>query len=769
MSAVAEPRAVAGSGAGSVEARALLGRVLARWRLGVLARALLLAPAVALLAALALVAVDLLAPLPATARESLRWLPPLLAAGVLGRAAWRIHRRPDDRRIALLVEERTPALGNRLATLLDLDAAPADEATDDVVLRAFRADAAARVRQVDPRAVVPLRLRRLATILGAAALAAAAFALAFPGAAREAWARWSAPVDAYPSAWEEARAEVVPTVAPPPVPGFDELRWRVRPPAYTGLPEREVRGADGLTLLPGTRVTVRSRFPDRWSAVRAALVGGGALPVRRDGGEWSAAWTQGDARGVTLEAVAGGEVVDRRVVPVTVREDRPPDIALREPAGDMVLASASGRIPVRATASDDFGVADLRLTWIRTRGSGESFAFEEGEWAWSRVARSGSGVTGEHTLDLASLDLRPGDVVHLRAVARDRNDVTGPGESVSQTRVIRIARPEEMDQVTDIVGIPPEVEANPVLSQRMLILMTERLRDRAPRIGRAATLREGQEIGAEQGRLRGRVGEQVFTRSTGGLQPDDMQVGFQELAGVHAHEGEAEHAEAEARTPEQVLEEASEATGRGTLDEVSHRHDEAPIIAVNQRLVTIFNAMWSAERELNQGEPAAALPHQYEALRLIKEAQEGERRYVRGTVRVDAVDVAGARGTGKLEEADPRVRAAGPAAPSLLPLSAATDAAAERLRTRPAREAALELSTLAERALSSPGADPRAAPLLARAAEAARRGRGAEARDLLLRARALLAPGTRAGAAPSLPATGDPAAAEYFRRLGGGR
>lgn len=759
MSTAAEPRPVAP--AGDPAARVLVGRVRALWRRAVLAHALVLGPGLAVTVALLLVFLDLLAPLPADARLALRWVPPVLLAAVAGRALRRVARPPDDRRLALLAQERVPALENRLATLLELEGSP----SEGPVLRAFRADAAARLARVDARAVAPLRLRGPAALLGASLLVLLAFALAFPGAAAEAWERWRAPVDAYESAWTEARAEVIPAVPSPPVPGFDELRWRIRPPAYTGLPERELRGAEGVALLPGSRVSLRSRFPDRWSAVRAELVGGGTLPVRRSGGEWSVAWTQAGARGLTVEAVAGGAVVDRRVVPVTQRADEPPEIALREPAEDLVLASGTGRIPVRAMASDDYGVGDFRLTWIRSRGSGELFSFEEGEWSWGRVARSGKAVSGEYLLDLGALGLRPGDMIHLRAVARDRNDVTGPGESVSQTRVIRIARPDEVDQVNTVVGIPPDMERNPVLSQRMLILMTERLRDRAPRLARREVLEESQEIAQEQGRLRDRVGEQIFTRSTGGLQSPEAHVGFQEESGVHAHEGEEE-----AHSPEEVLEEASRATGRGTMDEIAHRHDEAPVIGVDRRLLTIYNAMYAAERELNQGDPAASLPHQHEALKLVKEAQEGERRFVRGTVRVDPVDVPGARGTGELDEAAPEGRRAGPAAPSLLPLLAELDRAAERLGGRPTREAALELSALAERALSAEGADPRAAPLLARAAEVAGRGRGAEARGLLLRARGLLAPSTGSGAAPPLPSTADPAAAEYFRRLGtGGR
>ncbi|HEX2091250.1 MAG TPA: hypothetical protein VHG28_02565, partial [Longimicrobiaceae bacterium] len=58
--------------------------------------------------------------------------------------------------------------------------------------------------------------------------------------------------------------------------------------------------------------------------------------------------------------------------------------------------------------------------------------------------------------------------------------------------------------------------------------------------------------------------------------------------------------------------------------------------------------------------------------------------------------------------------------------------------------------------------------LLARAAEAAGRGRMGEAGTLLLRARGVLSPGGSVRAASPLPSTADPAAAEYFRRLGAG-
>lgn len=739
--------------------RGLLQRLRGRWRRVFVVRGMLAAAALLLGSALLLLAADLLVPLSAGARTILRLLPLLLAAGTLGVTAYRLLRPPSDRRLALLAEERTPTLGNRLTTVLDLD-----EAGDEsVVRRAFLRDIAARLARVEPSTVVPVRLRGEAAALVFSLLLLLAFALVFPAQAREAWKRWSEPRDAYAGSWREARARVLPAVREPPVPGFDELRWRVTPPAYSGLPTVHGRGDDALSALPGSRVRLWSRYAPRWSAVRAARVGGSAIPVGRRDGEWVAEWTvDADDRGVTVEAAAGDSVVDRRVVPVLVLDDRPPDVTLSAPERDLVLPSAHGRLAVRAAATDDYGVAELRLTWIRSRGSGEMFEFAEGEWPWAAVRRSGRGIEGEHVVDLATLDLQPGDVIHLRAVARDRNDVTGPGESVSRTRIIRIARENELDQVDAVLSLPPEMPKDPVLSQRMLVLLTERLRDRASSLARAALVEESGHLGHEQGRLRERVGEQIFTRNTAAVQGPDAQVVFEDQEGVGSHAHGAERVGSES-----VLERASEATGQGTMDEVVHRHDESAIIDVNRDLLALYNLMWAAERELNQGAPAASLPHQHRALELIQRLRTAERVFARGQVRVDPVDVAAARGEGKVDEAAPVVRSRSAALASAAPLLAELDRAMARLAAGDGRDAALGLSTLAARALGDSVADRQAATLLSRAASAAAQGRVDEARELARRARSRLAR-SASGSMPPLPSTADPAAAEYFRRLGRG-
>lgn len=742
----------------------LIAGVRAAWRRSVLLRALAWAPALFAATAVLLVLIDLVVPLRAVLRETLRWIPLLLGGGFLAFSIDRIVRPPAPRRFALLAEERIPALQNRLLTAFDL----ADGVPEGVVGRAFVAEAERRMRDVGVQGVAPAHVRLPSMILGGSLAVAAIFALAFPSAAAEAWTRWMDPADAYASRWQEVRAETLPNVEAPPVPLFDELRWTVQPPAYAGIAAQDGRGDDPISALPGSLIRIRSRFPDRWDGVRAGAIGGAALPVRRAGGEWIVEYRMPpDARGLSLEAMADGGVVDRRIVPLAPLPDQPPDVQLLEPREDMVLASGAGRITLRATAADDYGIGAFGVHWTHSRGSGESYEFVEGDWAFSRVSRNGNASTGELVVDLGTLKLQPGDIMHIRAVARDRNNVTGPGESVSRTRIIRVARPEEMDQITTDVGMPPELPKDPVMSQRMIILMTERLIRERPRLSRQELLSRSSDIAVHQSRLREIVGEQVYIREAdAAIQQGEQDFSYLEKGGTgaaHHDEGGAE--EKGPRTPEEVLQEADEATGIGSIEEFEHRHDESAILDVNRDLMRLHNLMWNSQQELNLAKPDTALPYQYEALKIIQQLNQAERTYPRGDVRVDPINASEARGQGKMDDVAPAARSTGPALASLLPLLAELDRVSAGVGRKPGRASSLEISNLAARVLGEPSADREAAGFISRAAGEAGNGRTERARELLRRARERLAPPAGATARP-LPSTADPAAAEYFRRLG---
>jgi hypothetical protein len=757
-------------------AERFLRRFRASWARAEMVRGAVLAMCAWLALSALLVAADLLWPLPVGARLLLRTLPFVVAAALLAVRGWRVVRGPSSRRLALRAEEELPQLEQYLTTALD---APAGGAG---VSAAFRARAEERLRLLEPAARVPYRVRR--TVAAAAGAALALLLVAGLGGPAQVWERWLRPSDVAAAdsfGAREARGDL-----PPELRGavrLEGLRWRVVPPSYTGLPETEYGDVATLRALPGSRIELRAASPP--PGVRAApqVVGGPSLTPAVAGAGWSAGWTlSAGNRGVVIELLGGDDVLARRVVPIVPLEDRPPEVRLHAPAGDMVVASATGTVRLRATARDDFGVDRFHLTWIHTSGSGESFTFREGEWQWQAATTAAGAVSGDYVLDLAATGMQPGDVLHVRAAARDGNHVTGPGEGVSNTRVIRVARAGQEAEITTLIGFPLEGESDPVLSQRMIILMTEQLRDRRARLTRPALLHGSTEIALEQLRLRSRVGEEVFVRLSAEEEGPSPPAGFRlrelpgqvaqaEAAGAHAGH---DHAPArrtpppgmtEAERMAELLAAASRATGTSSPDEGAHFHDQSPIMSMNPTKLAAFNAMWAAERELRQGELDAALVHEYRALDLMQQLREADRVFVRGRQRVAPIDVGATRGTGRLRDAAPAARSAAPPAPGLRDVVAEVDATLEGLRSRSAREASVELAGLALRLLNEPGSDPAAAALVAEAAVAADAGDLHRASALVLRARSALVPTAAAGTAPPLQGATTPAAAAYFERL----
>jgi hypothetical protein len=273
-------------------------------------------------------------------------------------------------------------------------------------------------------------------------------------------------------------------------------------------------------------------------------------------------------RGLEILAVMNADTLARRVLAIDAVPDAPPVVALVEPAADVVVATAHGVIPIVASAHDDSGIADFQLVWILSSGSGESFSFTDGGAAWDAVSDDDGVRTGRFALDLAGLGLGPGDVLHVRAVARDGNDVTGPGEGVSATRLIRIAREGEEDEATTLIGFPLEPEKDPILSQRMIILLTEKLIERAPALSAAAVRTESEDIARQQARLRERLADIIYARSSG-QEHEEGSGGAGDLSARRPPIDSLPPGERERRLQE-ILDAASAATGQGTLEEMTH-------------------------------------------------------------------------------------------------------------------------------------------------------------------------------------------------------
>ncbi len=404
-----------------------------------------------------------------------------------------------------------------------------------------------------------------------------------------------------------------------------------------------------------------------------------------------------------------------RTVILAPHADSLPLVTLATPSRDTVIRTPKGSLALSAAASDDYGLDASWFEYIVSSGEGETFTFKSG--VIHRVSAGGARSTSlEGGLNLDSLQLKPGDLVHVRAVARDRNNVTGPGVGVSETRTIRIPRASEYDTVAIEGAPPPDVDSSQ-LSQRMLITLAEKLQARRSHLARADVVSESQRIGRDEARLRQHVGEIVFARLGGSHETEDAGSN-----GASAH-----------LTPDQLLAEANAAT-QASANATDFGGDETPVVAVNRPLLEAYNAMWDASRSLEVGEPGAALPPMRVALNAIQRARNAERLYLRGKAPVVIVDIAKVRLAGKRDNAHSSSRI--PRAPldgSSERRAERFDAAISTLATNPSA-AVDSLLALRVDALDSA---PTLAAALAPAIDALRAGR--DATDALVRARRIAA------------------------------
>ena len=507
----------------------LLRATRARWRRRTVVRGAavglgVLAGGVLLLALLSVAGI-----LPPSTVAVLRWLPPGLALLAFGGFAVRaVVRAPTLEALALRVDEGGSE--DHLAlTLLRLDLHH-PYALELARRSEMRVDGLRPSSLLEP-ALTRVQLAGAALLLGGAGLVV--LSAGGPGAL---WAAHETPTLHRPGAAAMAEGLEEESEFTDP---FADLRLRIEPPAYTGLDPVELPASGGITALAGSRVQVMGGGQDLEARIiREERQPEALVPVENWRVEWMVA--AGD-RGLLLRSSSGNR--RERVLPVQVRLDGPPEVELLEPTRDLVLARGEGEVTFRARARDAYGIDDFKLSWVHTRGGGESFDFREDSRSWATLEETEDGVEGRLTLDLEELGIGPGEVLHLRATASDANEVTGPGTGVSRTRQIRVIREGEEMQVDALLGLPLELSEEPVLSQRMLLIMTEELLERAHGLTPEELARESGAIARQQLRLRSQIGEQVFSRATGAMQPADLHLGDHshgDHAGEIAHLLEAE-------------------------------------------------------------------------------------------------------------------------------------------------------------------------------------------------------------------------------------
>ena len=529
---------------------------------------------------------------------------------------------------------------------------------------------------------------------------------------------------------------------------FARLVATVRTPAYAGGRVVRVESPSAVAALVGSVVTLEAPGSGQGVAVDT---GGRALPIQRGTDAWRVSITISSRPALVRLRHALGD----RIVALEPRADSVPFVRLMLPLRDTVMRIARGTVNLSAEVRDDIGLTSGAFEYIVSTGEGESFKFRSGTLGARQLGGATAGTLAA-ALSLDDLRLAPGDMVHLRAVARDANAVSGPGIGASETRVVRVARAGEYDSIA-VEGAPPPEADKSLISQRMLIILTEALERRRSRLTRETLLSESRAIGRDQTRLRKRVGDIIFARlgddPTGehshGVDDEPAADTAPPLidratrdstrqaairAGKSAREIAAADSADSARAA--LLRAASAATSVGE-EILDFEGDETPIVAINRPLLEAYNAMWEASRELEQGETARALPPMRRALAAIQRARQAERIYLRGKAPAVVVDLARVRLTGK-ETGLPSTRS---------PRAAADPAATARLErlanaiVLAASSPPAAIDSLVLLRVESLDAAPALAAAIADALDAMRNGR--DATSLLSRARRVADGGVR--------------------------
>jgi len=599
------------------------------------------------------------------------WRVPIAAfAGLAALSAivWRGRYLASREKVALWIEERIPSLHYSLVTAIEtertgpftpgLEAAIARENIRDVTIRALR------------RAVLPAA----STALAAAALlyVAPASAINASGLMTRLGARGA-------------------SAALPDGNRLANLRVRITPPPYTRRGASSLDDPPSIAALTGSRIVVSGN--GRADGIRASA-GATSVEISSADDRWSVSLVM-PSRPAAL-SLSDGRF--ERLLVLEPRADAPPGIVLRSPLRDSTLRSPQLVVQLTATATDDLGLNGAYFEYLVTTGSGEIFSARTITTPVVRLDGAAQGSISAR-LDLFALKLSQGDVVSIRAIAQDRNTLSGPGLATSDTRTFRIARADEYDSIAVDAAAPAPVDSS-AMSQRMLIIMTEDLVKKEKTLARAEWVKQSTAIGELEDRLRKRVDEILY--------PADSP----EAEG-HSEDPGHVHGESENSNP------------------------------LNKDLLEAYNALWEAVRSLQIAEPAPALPPMRVALEALDRARLARRVYLRGTPPKIIVDLARVRLSGK-EKGSASIRTPLNAADTVRArLAAKFNAALEMIPASAAGGGAVRaLTMLRVEALSSA---PSFAAALSEALMALRSG--ADATLPLLRARRALygEPEARAG------------------------
>ena len=159
--------------------------------------------------------------------------------------------------------------------------------------------------------------------------------------------------------------------------------------------------------------------------------------------------------------------------------DATPEVVIKEPGRD-IKTTKLGEVEVIAEATDDYGVAELKLRYRIGADELQEFVLnsipsssDTGEDQVTRSTSTRRIMDGSYTFYLEEFDVEPGDVISYYAHAIDNNTRTGPGEASSDIYFIEVRPFNEDFHEGEAQQAQAQAEPNPLLgiiaSQKQII------------------------------------------------------------------------------------------------------------------------------------------------------------------------------------------------------------------------------------------------------------------------------------------------------------
>lgn len=276
---------------------------------------------------------------------------------------------------------------------------------------------------------------------------------------------------------------------------ISQISISVQSPAYTERSEKKFDNPPRVDAIAGSRLRVEVTTGAQ--AVELETLDGKQTLVPSGNGKFTGTITASTDGFIALEPQSGSAKGTRKLVGLSVTEDRMPRVKVAAPGKDLMFPDGNRSLKLAIEADDDLALASLRLKYTKVSGSGERFTFVEGEVPIQTSRSSAASWKSAASWNLAPLNLEPGDMVVYRAVATDKRPGAPPSESDAYIAEVRAIGSDAAEGF----AIDPDEERY-ALSQQMIISKTERLIAKRATLSAEAFADEAAQIAVEQRRVR---------------------------------------------------------------------------------------------------------------------------------------------------------------------------------------------------------------------------------------------------------------------------